>query len=210
MKTEIFGFWILSQQRLHGIISTLNPHAQEVWPSYWSANKIRRFCLLPFTLLSSSSRLLFLYRLIFSPSPLNHIPSAPYPLCISSALSALLTWLISGFPHHFPKKPPWKLKASPSSLAPPWVHLSSRRRANSLFKQAKPDLQLPHQRVLTGVLRDHRICNGAREDGDFSVPKAQQHPCLLAKQSYFSHVPSSSVPAAPLRHYPWELTFSQH
>jgi len=30
--------------------------------------------------------------------------------------------------------------------------------------------------VLTDILRDHRICSSARGDGDFSDPKAWQHP----------------------------------
>lgn len=181
VKIEILGSCIWRQQRLHGIISTLNLHIQKAWHTYQSANKRHHFCLLPFTLLSSSSsRLSFLYRLIFPPL-LSIAPPQLLSLSISPALFALLTWLISGFPHHFLAKSLSNLKASPSSLAPPWVHLSSRQEAKSLFKQATPALQLPCQHVLTGICRDHRICNSARGDGDFSDLKAWQHPCLLAK-----------------------------
>lgn len=97
MKVKTFNLRAVSQPRLHSIISTLNPHAQTAQPSYWSANKIHHFCLLPFTLPSSSfSRPLLLYS---SSSPLSSqlhlfssfLTSSLQPAGAASLLSSKVT-----------------------------------------------------------------------------------------------------------------------
>lgn len=177
MKVKTFNLRAVSQPRLHSIISTLNPHAQTAQPSYWSANKIHHFCLLPFTLPSSSfSRLLLLYSYLL-PFPLSCISSAPFSPPHSSQL---------GLPHCFPARSPQKLKASPSFLAAPWGPslLGSRSQKPSSASRA---LQ---QRVSTATLRDHKIYSSSRGDGDSVILRHDSIHCLHSKDNYL-------VPACP-------------
>lgn len=106
MKIRIlFNLRSLSQERLHGITSTLNPHTQRMQPSNWSANKINHFCLLPSTHLSTFQTLNSSFPLSSQFHPLN--------VFLTSALCS---------PHSTPLGAPWPAPNKVTLLAPHWAH----------------------------------------------------------------------------------------
>lgn len=141
-----------------------------------SANKIHQIWLLLLTFFSSC-RPLFLHRLIFSPSPLSHIPLGPLLLC------SLYPPHWSNFCALSPLSSKIPLEAQIIfTLSGTTLSLCQFRRSPQL-KSSSPILT---SMCVTRHPQRSQVCSSVKGDGDFSDPKAGQSPALLAKQSYFS------------------------
>lgn len=135
------------------------------------ANKIYQIWLLPFAFFSSSSsRPLFLYRFIFSPSPLNHIlgrSRGPMSLCPSHLNSFCA-------PSPFSSKAPL---GAQSIITEPGTPLGPclLKRSPQHLQASKASCPADPPLCATGTLGDHRWAEVSQE-GDCSDPGAWQHP----------------------------------
>lgn len=141
-----------------------------------SANKIHQIWLLLLTFFSSC-RPLFFHRLIFSPSPLSHIPLGPLLLC------SLYPPHWSNFCALSPLSSKIPLEAQIIFTLPGTTLSLCQFRRSPQLKSSSPIFT---SMCVTRHPQRSQVCSSVTGDGDFSDPKAGQSPALLAKQSFFS------------------------